>query len=93
MASSAKKTTPITKELSTFLSWNKDGVIGHKEETINGRVIVTKIWCKLCAKYKEQIMKDPSHKGAVVKSLKAFTDGTDVVTKHQVLTFSHIKKI
>ena len=76
---------PITKELSTFLSWEKENVIGYTEETINSKQYVTKIWCKICAKHKNEILNSTLLKGAATKSIKAFTEGTNVVTKHQVI--------
>ena len=85
MASAPKKTKTISKEISTFLSWKKEKVIGHEIETVNGKSVVTKIWCKMCAKYKEQLLANPANKGCSLSSLKAFTEGTNVVTKHQVL--------
>ena len=73
----------VTKELSTFLSWNKENIIGYNVEVINSKSLVNKIWCKLCAKYKQQILK-----GAMIASLKAFTEGTNVVTKYQVCKYT-----
>ena len=74
----------VTKELSTFLSWQKEDVIGYNVETVNSKQYVTKAWCKLCAKNKGEIVKDPMLKGVAVNSIKAFTEGTSVVTKFQV---------
>ena len=74
----------VTKELSTFLSWGKESIIGYNTEKKNDKTIVTEVWCKLCAKFKNQIQRDPSIKGAVKSSVKAFTEGTNIVTKHQV---------
>ena len=72
----------LRKELIKFLYWGKEGIVGHEEVIENGKTYVTKIWCKLCAKYKRQIQQDPSLKGAAISSSKAFTEGTNVVTKH-----------
>ena len=49
MASSAKKCKGVTKELSTFLKWGKDDIIGYTVETLDNKQYVTKIWCRLCA--------------------------------------------
>ena len=68
---------PISKNLTTFLSWGKESVIGYTEE--NG--LVVKIWCKICARHKTAILKDPLFKGALNYS---FIEGTCLVTKHQV---------
>ena len=48
---------------------------------------VIKIWCKLCAKYKQQLLDHPGIRGAAKKSAKAFTDGTNMVTTYQVHKF------
>ena len=84
MASSAKKSKGVTKELSTFLKWGKDDIIGYTVEALDKKQYVTKIWCKLCAKYRDQIIRHPSCKGAAAISVKAFADGTPIVTKFQV---------
>ena len=57
MASSAKKSKGVTKELATFLRWGKDEVIGYTAETFDNKECVTKIWCRLCAKYRDQIIR------------------------------------
>ena len=72
------------KELSTVLKWGKEGIIGHKIETFESKQHVTKTVCNLCAKYQEQIVNHPTCKGAAVITVKACTNGTKVVTKHQV---------
>ena len=81
----------LRKELITFISWGKEGTIGHEKVIENSKTYVTKIWCKLCAKYKRQIQQDPSMKGAAISSSKAFTEGTNVVTKHQVFQICCLK--
>ena len=90
MASFAKKKKGTMKELSTFLKWGKEGIIGHKIETFESKQYVTKIWCKLCAKYREQIVNHPTCRGAPVIAIKAFADGTEVVTKHQASSISNL---
>ena len=62
----------------------KDEVIGYTDETFDNKEYVMKIWCKLCAKYRDQIIRYPSYKGAAVSSEKAFADGTPIVAKFQV---------
>ena len=69
------------KELSTFLKWGKEGIIGHKIETFESKQYVTKIWCKLCAKYREQIVNHPTCRGAPVIAIKAFADGIEEFRK------------
>ena len=80
-------TKPVRKALSTFLSWGKGGVIGYTESNEDDKMYVTKIWCKLCANYKQQLLDHPGIRGAAKRSVKAFTEGTNVVTKYQVHTF------
>ena len=72
----------ISKELSTFLSWGKENVIGYKTKTVNEKEVVVEIWCKACAKHKNKITS--SVKGAAIQSLKAFTCEMNNITKHQV---------
>ena len=48
----------ITKELSTFLLCGKEQIIGYKLEEKDFRKIVTKVWCKVCAKHKDEILND-----------------------------------
>ena len=84
MASSVKKSKGVVKELNTFLKWGKSNVIGHNVETLDSKKYLTKIWCKLCAKYNNQIINHTTIKGAAVNAVKAFADGTVVVTKFQV---------
>ena len=33
----------ISKELSTFLSWGKENVIGYKTKTVNEKKVIVKI--------------------------------------------------
>ena len=84
MASSVKKSKGVVKELNTFLKWGKSNVIGHNVETLDSKKYVTKIWCKLCAKYKNQVINHPTIKAAAVNAVKALADCTIVVTKFQV---------
>ena len=79
-----EQNTPVTKKLKTFLSWGKENIIGYEVKTIEGDEHVVKVWCKLCAKHKQSILTDPSIKGSIKKSMEAFTQGTNVVTKSQV---------
>ena len=57
---------PITKSFATFQKWNCVQ-IACETSMINDVKTVVKIWCKLCAKYKDDIMNDPSVQGAVKK--------------------------
>ena len=79
MASSAKKSKGVVNKLNTFLKWGKSNIIGHNVETLDSKEYVTKIWCKLCAKYKNQIINHTIIKGTAVNAAKAFVDGAEVV--------------
>ena len=46
----------IIKELSTSLSWGKEQIIGYKSEEKDFSKNVTKIWRKVCAKHKVEIL-------------------------------------
>ena len=59
----------------------------HRLKEKDFRKIVTKIWCKVCAKHKDKILNDPALKGVAVTAAKAFISGTNSVTKHQVEFF------
>ena len=48
----------ITKELSTFLLCGKEQIIGYKLEEKDFRKVVTKVWCKVCVKHKDEILND-----------------------------------
>ena len=69
--------------LSTFLSYKLTDIIGHKTINKDGKVLVNFVWCKLCAKHKNQLQ-NSSVKGSAKTSALAFIDGTSSVTKHQV---------
>ena len=72
-------------EFSTVQKYGKSEIIGYKTEDENGKTFVNFIWCKLCAKHKETILANPALKGSIKASVKAFVDGTNVVTKYQVI--------
>ena len=65
----------------------KSEIIGRKIEILDSKEYVAKIWCKLCSKYRDQIISHRTIKGAAVFAVRAFADGTEVVTKYQVNTF------
>ena len=69
-------------ELSTFLSWGKQSVIGYKTKDENSKTYVVFIWCKCCARNKDAILSNL--KGSVRTSALAFIEGTNAVTKYQV---------
>ena len=71
-------------ELKTFQSYGKSDIIGFKSVKEGDRTYVNFIWCKVCEKNKDVILKDPTIKGSIKSSARAFIDGTNMVTKHQV---------
>ena len=78
-------------ELSTFLSWGKSSIIGHKKIiNVNGKVMVSFLWCKVYARYENEI----THrvKGSAKSAVLAFIKGTNVVTIHQVRFFPKISR-
>ena len=72
-------------ELSTFLSWGKEDIIGYKTEECVGKTFVNFVWCKLCSRHEAGVLS--RLKGKVKLSGKAFIDGTHSVTKFQVTFF------
>ena len=75
------------QDLSTFLSWGKEQIIGYKSEEKDFRKIVTKIWCKVCVKHKVEILNNPTLKGVAATAAKAFISGTNRVTNYQAEFF------
>lgn len=73
----SEENSGLTKELKTFLSWGKEEIIGHEDITEHDKTISTKIWCKVYAKFKSQLLDDPVIIGGAKNSLKAFTEGTN----------------
>ena len=59
----------------------------HRLKEKDFRKIVTKIWCKVCAKLKDEILNDPTLKGVAATVAKVFISRTNSVTKHQVEFF------
>ena len=57
-------------ELSTFLSWGKQSVIGYKTKDENSKTYVVFIWCKCCARNKDAILSNL--KGSVLTPALAF---------------------
>ena len=67
--------------MSTFLSWGKEQIIGYRSEENDFRKTEKKIWCKVCAQHKDEILNDPKLKVDAATATKAFIN----VTKHQVV--------
>ena len=43
--------------LATYLNWGMDSVLGKKIIEEDGTKFVVKIWCKVCAKNKSEILR------------------------------------
>ena len=80
--SKTKTNKGVTLELGAFLSWRKEEIIGYGTFEQQGKQYVNKIWCKICARHKDIIL--PKLKGAAKKTAETFTDGTNIVTKHNI---------
>ena len=68
--------------LATYLKWRKDNVLGKKIIEEDGTKFVVKIWCKVCAKYKTEILRELN--GSVKTAALAFLDGTENVKSSNV---------
>ena len=68
-------------QISTFLKWNLSS-FGYETKTINERVMVTKIWCKVCRPYIDKIKADKRIRGKAQKDIEAYVTGSSYVTKH-----------
>ena len=76
-------------ELSTFLKYGLTDVIGHKTLEKEGKTMVNFIWCKVCAKFNNQIINSLSVKGSAKTSTLAFISGRNSVTKLQEFIFNY----
>ena len=45
-------------ELATSFTWDVSHVIGYEAESIEGRELVCKAWCKLCSKHTDKVRCD-----------------------------------
>ena len=52
------KSTGNAVDMSTFLKWGKEEGIGYKTEEVNDKKVVNFVWCKVCARYKEAILRN-----------------------------------
>ena len=80
----SEKTKGHQVKLFTFQQWGVSDVIGYKTLENCGQIMVNFIWWKVCAEHKDMLSAHPKIRGQVKASSKAFTEGTSVVTKHQV---------
>ena len=68
--------------LATYLKWRKDNMLGKKVIEEDGTQFVAKIWCKVCAKYKSEILRELQ--GSAKTAALAFLDGTENVKSSNV---------
>ena len=68
--------------LATYLKWGKDNVLGKKIIEEDGTKFAVKIWCKVCTKYKSEILREL--KGSAKTAELAFLDGTEIVKSNNV---------
>ena len=68
--------------LSTFLSWGKEGIFGFMTEEKQGTKLGNSVWCKICAKNYNAIIKSPFCKGEIKASVKTFV--TSNITKYKL---------
>ena len=71
-------------KLSTFKSWGKSDIIGHKTIKENECDYVNFVWCRVCARNKDFLLQDPSCKGEMKIAVLSYVNGTNFVTKHSV---------
>ena len=76
------KTKGNKVEIATFNIWGKGNIIGHKTEEVDSKKMVNFIWCKVCNRYKNDIMSRLKGKSKILAL--AFITGTNVVMKYQV---------
>ena len=82
----SRNTKKYHQRVELFLFVGK-GTNHSLQEEKDFRKIVTKIWCKVCAKHKDEILNNPALKGVAATVTKAFISGTNSVAKHQVESF------
>ena len=70
-----KQSSGNIAELSTFLTWGKKEVIGHKTWSLpNGKIMVNHIWCKVCAAHKNDTV---NHLKGNAKQCTCFHPGNE----------------
>ena len=77
-------------DFNTFKKWGKDNIIGYKTIEEGGQKFVNFVWCKVCTRNKDSIFAHPNCKGPIKTAIKAYTGGTNCVTKHNVT--QHLKE-
>lgn len=81
---SAKESKGSKIDINTFKKWGKENVIGYRTAEENGRTYVTFAWCKVCSRNKDALFVHPNCKGSVKNALKAYVEGTNYITKHNI---------
>ena len=68
--------------LATYSKWGKDNVLSKKIIEEDGTKIVVKIWCRVCAKYKSEILRKLN--GSAKTAALAFFDRRENVKSSNV---------
>ena len=81
--STMAKPTSKRVELRTFEKWGDHitGHLGHRTAAENGRTVVVHVWCKLCARFRDDLVRHPDTRGVAKTAITQYADGTDSVTK------------
>jgi len=85
MASSKPVAKGNKVELKTFSNWNVDQYIAKKTIDENNRTYVVEVRCTLCTKYVDKLLIHPNIRGAAKDSVMTYVNGTNSVTKNNVL--------
>ena len=57
-----------TVALATFLSWNATDIGYKTAENVPGRAVVSSVWCKVCAKYIDNVKSDNCIRGKALSN-------------------------
>ena len=81
-------------QLSTFKKWPTGSIIGYKTEEKDCKMMVTEIWCKVCARHSDKIKKDSRLKGRILTEIDKYVTGTtgSFITKHSVTVLCHLNE-
>jgi hypothetical protein len=59
-------------ELSTFLGWGKESLIGYKTISVDNHTYVNFVSCKVCERNRNAVLVHPNCKGPVKKSVLTY---------------------
>lgn len=77
----ATKPKQSSVQLATFLKWGFESFRYETTES-DGRINVTKIWCKVCEEHIDRIKADDKFRGQALKDIETFVKGSTFVTKY-----------